>query len=85
MNGLKCKEIIFKKELNMSKNIEYDHLNKRFFTFSNSEQKIFVFSQASQDFLCSFKTKNKVFEPQLYLNHISSRIFLFVIGGYTKI
>ena len=44
MRGLKVPEISFPRSLKMNFNVEYDHDNKRFFTYSNKEQKIFVFS-----------------------------------------
>ena len=44
MKGLKCHEVSVANELKISMNVEYDHISKRFFAFSNSQQKILVFS-----------------------------------------
>lgn len=69
----------------MSPNIEYDYENKRFFIFSNKEQKIYAYSEANRDLICTFSTKKKVINPHLYLHQINNRIFLLLIGGYSKI
>ena len=68
----------------MSSNVEYDYENKRFYLYSNREQKIVVYSQASHEMLCYLVPQNKVYDPHLYLHSVSGRSFLMVIGGYTK-
>jgi len=85
MKGMKSSEIVFDKQLNISKNVEYDYFNKRFFIFSNATQKLFVYSETSQEKLCEVSVQKKVIDPHLFIHHTNGRIFLLVIGGYCKI
>lgn len=71
--------------MKINKNIEYDNFNKRFYFFSNEQQKILVFSEASQEMLCSVKVKNKVNDPHLFIHQVNNRHFLLIIGGYWRI
>ena len=48
MKGVKGTEIGFDGQLAVSKNVEYDYFNKRFYFFSNHAQKILVYSEPTQ-------------------------------------
>lgn len=47
LNGCKCNEIVLSAEAKMSRTAEYDHINHRFYLFSNKEQRIYVYSETS--------------------------------------
>jgi hypothetical protein len=85
MKDMKTSEIIFEKQQNVSKNVEYDYFNKRFYFFSNSHQKILVYSEATQEKLCEVKVQKKVKDPHLYIHSFNNRTFLLIVGGYCKI
>jgi hypothetical protein len=69
----------------MSSTAEYDYINRRIYLFSNKEQKIFVYSEASLELLGKVPVQKSVNEPQLYFYHTNSRNFLLVLGGYVRI
>ena len=69
----------------MSKNVEYDYFNKRLFFFSNSQQRVLVYSEATQEKLCEVKVQKKVNDPHLYIQHLNNRTFMLIVGGYCKI